>query len=173
MLAYLYDENTKEYKGYTEAQLDPLESEAQGKDVYLIPANATFTQVLEQKAGYAILWKNTKWEYEVDKRGLRYIAPNLNPQSIFTVTKLGEPEGYFVSDELWAEYTTGKRKVFSFDPQGKLIVIQREPTIQEQIDELENSVTKRNTRAALAGDEVALQKIKDVEAQIEELRKQL
>lgn len=46
-------------------------------------------------------------------------------------------------------------------------------TIQEQIAELENSITKRNLRAALLGDEVALAKIQDVENQIAELRKQL
>lgn len=48
-----------------------------------------------------------------------------------------------------------------------------EPTIQERIQELENSITKRNLRAALLGDEYALNKIKDIEQQIEELRKQL
>jgi predicted S18 family serine protease len=48
-----------------------------------------------------------------------------------------------------------------------------EPTIQEQIQALEDSITKRNLRAALLGDEYAINKIKDIEQQIEELRKQL
>lgn len=47
------------------------------------------------------------------------------------------------------------------------------PTIQEQITALEDSITKRNYRAALLGDEYALNKIQETEAQIEELRKQL
>lgn len=46
-------------------------------------------------------------------------------------------------------------------------------TIQEQITELEDSITKRNLRCAMLGDEVALAKIQDVENQIAELRKQL
>ena len=47
------------------------------------------------------------------------------------------------------------------------------PTIQEQIIALENTITARNIRSAIQGDEYALNKIAEVEAQIEELRKQL
>ena len=47
------------------------------------------------------------------------------------------------------------------------------PTVQEQIVALENTITARNLRAAIQGDEYALNKIAEVEAQIEELRKQL
>lgn len=48
-----------------------------------------------------------------------------------------------------------------------------EPTIQEQIEALELQITKRNLRAALLGDEFALNKIQEIESQIEELRKKL
>ena len=47
------------------------------------------------------------------------------------------------------------------------------PTIQEQIVALENSITARNLRAAIQGDEYALNKIAEVEAQIQQLREQL
>lgn len=47
------------------------------------------------------------------------------------------------------------------------------PTIQEQIEKLENTITARNLRAAIQGDEFALNKIAEVEAQIAELRKDL
>lgn len=46
------------------------------------------------------------------------------------------------------------------------------PTIQEQIIALENTITARNIRSAIQGDEYALNKIAEVEAQIAELRKQ-
>lgn len=46
-------------------------------------------------------------------------------------------------------------------------------TIQEQIEALENTITARNIRSAIQGDEYALNKIAEVEAQIEELRHQL
>lgn len=48
-----------------------------------------------------------------------------------------------------------------------------QPTIQEQIVALEGSITARNLRAAIQGDEYALTKIAEVEAQIAELRKDL
>lgn len=47
------------------------------------------------------------------------------------------------------------------------------PTVQEQIEILENTITARNLRAAIQGDEYALNKIAEVEAQIAELRKDL
>lgn len=51
--------------------------------------------------------------------------------------------------------------------------IKPEPTIQDKILELENQITARNLRSAIRGDEYALNKITEIEAQIEELRKQL
>lgn len=47
------------------------------------------------------------------------------------------------------------------------------PTVQEQIEALENSITARNIRSAIQGDEYALNKISEIEVQIEELRKLL
>lgn len=47
------------------------------------------------------------------------------------------------------------------------------PTIQDQIVALENTITARNIRSAIQGDEYALTKIAEVEEQIAELRKQL
>lgn len=47
------------------------------------------------------------------------------------------------------------------------------PTVQEQIVALENTITARNIRSAIQGDEFALNKISEVEVQIEELRKLL
>lgn len=59
---------------------------------------------------------------------------------------------------------------------GKYIVVANvvpEPTIEDQIKALEQQVTARNIRAGLLGDEYALNKMRDIEAQIEELRRQL
>lgn len=45
--------------------------------------------------------------------------------------------------------------------------------IQEQIEALEEQITDRNVRGALLGDEFAINKITQIEAQIEEMRHQL
>ena len=51
--------------------------------------------------------------------------------------------------------------------------IKPEPTIQDKILELEGQITARNLRSAIFGDEYAIEKIRAIEAEIEELRKQL
>lgn len=48
-----------------------------------------------------------------------------------------------------------------------------EPTIQQRIEVLEAQITDRNIRSAIMGDEYALNKIAEIEAQIAELRNQL
>lgn len=64
MKAYLYDEQTKEYKGETTCQKDPLESRLKGKYVYLLPKNATFEAPPQSKAGFKIKFEENKWTYE-------------------------------------------------------------------------------------------------------------
>lgn len=48
-----------------------------------------------------------------------------------------------------------------------------EPTIQQRIEALEGQITGRNIRAAILGDQFAINKMTEIEAQIAELRKQL
>ena len=69
---YKYDELTKEYTGVETAQLDPLESKVQGKEVYLLPANSTFIAPLVVKDGYTQVFKDGVWNYVEDNRGKEY-----------------------------------------------------------------------------------------------------
>ena len=75
MQYYSYLEETKEYAGTGTAQTDPLESNKQGENVYLLPANAVFTAPLEAKEGYAVIWNRADWEYVEDHRGVEYWLP--------------------------------------------------------------------------------------------------
>ena len=70
MQVYKYDEKTKEYLGTEQALIDQLESELQGKEIYLLPANATFEKPNLQE-GFASVW-NDKWENIEDNRGKEY-----------------------------------------------------------------------------------------------------
>lgn len=63
MYAYKYDAN-KYYAGQQECQLDPLETELAGHEVWLLPANCTWEEPLEGKEGYKIKWNGEAWEYE-------------------------------------------------------------------------------------------------------------
>lgn len=75
MNVYKYYEETKEYIGTELAFLDPLETEQQGKDVYLLPANATFTAPAEPQNGYVNVWNGEAWEQVEDHRGTKYWLP--------------------------------------------------------------------------------------------------
>ena len=58
MVTYRFDPKTKEFLGCEKAYLDPLESKKQGKEVYLLPANSTFTEPrLERKYGLRFEWQ--------------------------------------------------------------------------------------------------------------------
>lgn len=70
MQVYKYDEKTKEYIGAEQALIDPLETELQGKTIYLLPANATFEKPNLQD-GFASVF-NGKWENIEDNRGKEY-----------------------------------------------------------------------------------------------------
>ena len=75
MNVYKYDEETKEYIGTEPALLDPLETEQQGKDVYLLPANATFIPPTELPDGYVNVWNGSAWEQVEDNRKQEYWLP--------------------------------------------------------------------------------------------------
>ena len=94
MLLYKYDETTKEYLGYFEAYLDPLESIAQKKDVYVYPPCSTDLVPPPLREGYIILFKNNKWEEVEDHRGTKIWDKNGKSME---VTELGPiPEEYFL-----------------------------------------------------------------------------
>lgn len=72
MFAYTYNPETYEYIGAVETELDPLETELQGKEIWLLPADSTFIAPLEAKDGFAVCWNGKAWEYIEDHRGTKY-----------------------------------------------------------------------------------------------------
>lgn len=72
--AYLYDEKTKEYKSDVNAQLDPLESEKASKNIYLLPANATWLKPIP-KDGCVPVWNGETWDEVEDHRKQEYWLP--------------------------------------------------------------------------------------------------
>lgn len=75
MNVYRYDELTKEYIGYEEALLDPLETDLKGENVYLLPANATFIEPPEAQESFARVWNGEAWQEVEDHRGTEYWLP--------------------------------------------------------------------------------------------------
>jgi hypothetical protein len=68
---YKYDEKTKEYLGKAEALLDPLETQLQQKEIYLLPADATFSAPTLQE-GYVSVFAEGAWKNIEDNRGKEY-----------------------------------------------------------------------------------------------------
>lgn len=54
---------------------DPLESEQQGKAVWLVPANSTFIAPPVADHGKVVVWKGASWAQVEDNRGTKYWLP--------------------------------------------------------------------------------------------------
>ena len=72
MIFYTYDEKTKEYVGTQNGFIDPLETKKQGKNVYLVPANATDKKPLKTKENQAVIFNGSEWEFIADYRNKTY-----------------------------------------------------------------------------------------------------
>ena len=64
MYAYKYD-SVFYYAGQQDCQLDPIATKREGHEVWLLPANCTWEEPLEEKEGYKIKWNGNEWEYEL------------------------------------------------------------------------------------------------------------
>ena len=65
MKAYQYNSETKIYIGQIDCQIDPLQSEISGHEIWLLPADSTFEKPPKEKDGYNIKWNGDNWEYEL------------------------------------------------------------------------------------------------------------
>lgn len=94
MNVYKYNDNG-EYIGTEEALLDPLETELQGENVYLLPANATFIEPPEAQESFARVWNGEAWQEVEDHRGTEYWLPgDVYGTPAHEMTELGPlPEG--------------------------------------------------------------------------------
>lgn len=63
MKAYKYDSDFY-CAGQQDCQLDPIATKREGHEVWLLPANCTWAEPLEEKEGYKIKWNGEAWEYE-------------------------------------------------------------------------------------------------------------
>jgi hypothetical protein len=62
MRIYHYNRDTKEYICSTEAMLDPLELEINKKEVWMLPANATFEAPPDNEPGTMVVMAETGWQ---------------------------------------------------------------------------------------------------------------
>ena len=68
MKAYRYNSENKKYEGEATCQIDPLESEIAGKEIYLLAADCTYEVPPEEKDGFDIVWNGDAWEYKEQEK---------------------------------------------------------------------------------------------------------
>lgn len=72
MQAYMYSITTHEFLEPVPCFPDPVRSRMEGREVYLLPANATFTKPPAKRTGYTAIWNGSGWIETEDYRGLQY-----------------------------------------------------------------------------------------------------
>ena len=146
MIFYTYDEKTKEFTGTQNGFIDPLETKKQGKNVYLVPANATAKKPLKTKENQAVIFNGTEWEIIADYRGKTYYIGTEQHE----MKELGDlPEGA------------------TFEP------VEPEKTIDEQtLEELQKEQTKLNAQIEQLKDQLLTATLVDDTDQIESIKAQ-
>ena len=107
MLVYNYNPNTKEYTGSEEACLNVPATRREGKNVYLLPAHATFKKVPNLGEHETALFnlETEKWKKYPDYRGCYIVNDDMQ---VILVKELGQiPEGYIVINETQAKTIMG------------------------------------------------------------------
>lgn len=72
MQAYIYSTTTHEFIETVPCFPDPVRSRLEGREVYLLPANATFTAPPAKRTGYTAVWNGAGWTETEDHRGVQY-----------------------------------------------------------------------------------------------------
>ena len=63
MQAYRFDKDGY-FQETVNCQLDPLASQAEGREIYLLPGNSTYSEPLPAKEGFRVKWNGSKWFWE-------------------------------------------------------------------------------------------------------------
>lgn len=72
MQAYMYSPTTHEFLESVLCFPDPVRSRKEGREVCLLPANATFTAPPAKRTGYTAVWNGSGWIETEDHRGVQY-----------------------------------------------------------------------------------------------------
>jgi len=86
MNAYKFNPITKEYEGIQQAQLDPIQTKKQGKNIYLLPINSTFEIPPKKQESKAIIFENENWLLKADFRGKKAY----NNEGLLTIDYIGD-----------------------------------------------------------------------------------
>lgn len=100
MIIYNYDKLTKEYIGESEAPLNPVATQREGHDVYMLPACSTELKPPKTKKNETVIF-NDGWCIVPDYRGMYMVDDSMQPKAVTNFGAL--PEGYIPITEAQAQ----------------------------------------------------------------------
>ena len=134
-LVYLFDEKNKNFIGSEQAYLDPEETRAQGREIYLLPAYATFDEPpADVPAGHVAVF-NGAWVIVPDNRGKKILKTD-NLGSYIAESEEITPAEHVLTDQ----EIDGLENGFLIIDGGKIIEKPQEMKNQERIAELKRKL---------------------------------
>lgn len=148
------------YINSVNARIDPLESEKSNKNIYLLPANATFIQPPESSENKIIRWDGSKWieeEKEVEAQStdleLLEVAKNDKLNEILIKRKSYQYANINYNDRYYLNTVTSQNKFFNLInnttsdiewrlADGSWIILNR-----EQMAEISNLIIQRESKS--------------------------
>lgn len=100
-LIYLFDEINKNFIRSEQAYLDPEETRIQGREIYLLPANATFdAPPVDVPAGQVAVFKNGAWVIVPDNRGKKILKTDNLGSYVAESEEISPAEHILTNDEI-------------------------------------------------------------------------
>lgn len=141
---YNYSQDTHEYLDSMPADLDPMATKREGKDVYLVPAYATLKKPPKTGQYKISCFEDNTWIVKDDYRNEYACDPAMN---VIFITQIGPlPDNYIRITQKQAE-TIAKDSLYSIIVDNKLV---KNPNYDEQKlaqakeDKLKEALTKAN-----------------------------
>ena len=113
MKAYKYASDFY-YAGQQDCQLDPIATKREGHEVWLLPANCTWQDPLNEKDGYKIKWNGNEWEYE-----LIPVEPEPEPPTLDEVKAQKIAELKSIRDTKEVEPIRTDKGLFDYDEKAR------------------------------------------------------
>lgn len=107
MKIYNYSSTTFEFLNESDAYLNPVATKREHKEVYMLPAYATFDEPPQTSEHQIQVWLTDKWVIKDDYRGMYKVNETMNPELITSIGTL---------DEGYAAITPEQADVICNDP---------------------------------------------------------
>ena len=167
MILYNYDSEGYELE-VTQAKLDPLESELQGSEVYLIPKNATTVSKGPNRFNRIQKFDGQAWQYILDLKGTEYYIG----AEKYTIEDYGQalPSGASTTPPVEATNPALVAKALLQDSLGNITYESSSGNIQSRLQDKANLEEKikmlqaqENTRWILADNTIGMVSKEDLE----------